>query len=96
MFNVKEIVLFIILQFLLFKLSYFTHFNSEWYFYINLNTLKQFGFKVIIYYIKSNNFNNKLTYFIKSKIKLILFLNWLFKNIEIKYWLIKLEIISLI
>ena len=51
------------------------HFNFEQCFYINLNALKQFSFKVIIYYIKNNNFNNKLVYFIKFKIKSILFLN---------------------
>ena len=51
------------------------HFNFKQYFYINLNILKQFNFKVIIYYIKNNNFNNKLIYFIKFKIKLILFLS---------------------
>ena len=85
MFNIKEIVLFIILQFLLFKPSYFIHFNFKWHFYINLNALKQFSFKVIIYYIKSNDFNNKLTYFIKFKIELILFLSQLFKDIKIRY-----------
>ena len=61
------------------------YFNFKQCFYIDLNVLKQFNFKVIIYYIKGNNSDSKLIYFTKFKIELILFLNWLFKDIEIKY-----------
>ena len=49
-----------------------------------------------MYYIKGNNFGSKSVYFIKSKVKLILFLSQLFKDAETKYWLIELEIINLV
>ena len=85
MFNAKEITSFTILQFLLFKFNYFTHFNPEQCLYIDLDILKQFSFGAMIYYIKNNNFDNKSAYLAKSKIKPILFLSWLFKDAETRY-----------
>ena len=47
-------VFFYTLQELLSKLTFLTHFNIKCVFYINLNVSKQFGFKIIIYYIKQS------------------------------------------
>ena len=57
-FNIMKKVFFYILQELLFKPIFLTHFNIKYILYINLNVSKQFRFKIIIYYIKLK-FSNK-------------------------------------
>ena len=66
-FNIIKEIFFYILQKLLFKFTFLTHFNIKYMFYINLNVSKQFKFKIIIYYIKLKSFNkfeNLLKYLI--------------------------------
>ena len=50
--------------------------------YIDINTSKKRGYKVILYYIKGNLISNK---YLKANIKLILFLSKLLNRVKTYY-----------
>ena len=53
--------------------------------YLDLNSLKQSGFSVMIYYVKDKKPARNGTYLVRTKVKLILFLSQLLSLTKTRY-----------
>ena len=74
--------------------SFLAYFQSNCKLYINLNTSKEKGIGVIIYYVKGDFMaSNNIKW---GKIKSILFLNYILLAAKLKYQPIKLKVTGLI
>lgn len=75
------------------RAGFLIHFNKNRVLYIDIDALKQRGFDVIIYYLKTNvDFTNSRCIDIES----ILFLSRLLNLAESRYWFTELEMTNLI
>ena len=91
----SELKFFYTIQVVLSKPSFLIYFDDKLTLYVDLDASKDFGFRAIVYYIFSNN-PGKNGYPQKSQIRPILFLSYLFKDIETRYQSIELELIEII
>ena len=89
----KKICAFYTLQKLFAELIFLCHFNSECYFYIDVNVFKQYDFDTVIYHV-NDEFND--TEFSCQKIQSILFLSKLLTLAEQNYWFMKMKTTELV
>ena len=91
-FSSKKLESYKLLQKTFNRIFFLIHFNAKQILYININAFKRREFDAMIYHFKFD------VDFVKSKrfdIESILFLSRMLNEIEIKYWLIELEMCDL-
>ena len=77
------------------KTEFLIHYNSKRQLYVNLNTSEK-DIEAIVYHIKNDKDFEFSIYSFRTSIQSILFLSRLLFSAEIRYWLIELEIASLV